>query len=35
MRQGKSLPSNPAMAVVLVAVAVTAVVLGITSVTGA
>lgn len=35
MRQGKPLPSNPAMAVVLVAVAVTAVVLGVTSVTGA
>ena len=35
MRQGKPLPSNPAMAVVLVAVAVTAVILGVTSVTGA
>ena len=35
MRQGKPLPANPAMVVVLVAVAVTAVVLGVTSVTGA
>ena len=34
MREGSSLPSNPAMLVVLVAVAVAAVVLGVASVTG-
>ena len=34
MREGSALPSNPAMVVVLVAVAVAAVVLGIASVTG-
>ncbi len=34
MREGSSLPSNPAMVVVLVAVAVAAVVLGVASVTG-
>ncbi len=34
MREGSSLPSNPAMAVVLVTVAVAAVVLGVASVTG-
>ncbi len=34
MREGSSLPSNPAMLVVLVAVAVAAVVLGVASLTG-
>ena len=33
MREGSSLPSNPAMVVVLVAVAVAAVVLGVASIT--
>jgi putative membrane protein len=34
MREGSALPGNPAMVVVLVAVAVTAVVLGVASLTG-
>ena len=34
MREGHALPSNPAMVVVLVAVAVAAVVLGVASLTG-
>ena len=34
MREGHTLPSNPAMLVVLVAVAVAAVVLGVASFTG-